>query len=660
VNITSEVKEYYGETLSGSDDLQTNACCTDSALPLHIKNALANVHDEVLSHYYGCGLIAPDALENCKILDLGSGSGRDAYVLAQHVGEGGKVVGVDMTPAQLEIARNQLEWHRKRFNHTTSNVEFIEAELENLGLLNLKKGSFDVIVSNCVINLCKDKRAVLSAAKDLLKSGGEIYFSDVYSDRRIPTDLLDDPVLYGECLSGALYINDFESLVKELGFADSRIVESRRLTIDNEKIEEIVGDIKFYSLTYRLFNLEGLEPNCEDYGQSVKYKGTIPHCENSFTLDDHHTIIKDEVFPVCGNTWKMLKETRFEKHFEFSGDFSEHLGVFSCGGEESSQLDDNFGSSCCTSSTSSSSDSCCSSDGESSDAERSDSAPAPAIVKTEELKELWFHTGTNCNLSCVGCLEGSHPGDNRVEMLTFDEAKGYIDEAVKLGVQQFSFTGGEPFINSEIFKILAYALELAPCLVLTNGTAPLQSQIDKIIPLKQSKFNLQFRVSLDSYLEDKHDAIRGKGKFAKAIEGIHLLENAEFTCSVARHLEENESGNEVDIKFRELFKSNGLKNDMKIISFPELLPPDASPEGIPVITMNCLKPFNGKTRFMCESSRMIVKKSGTSGVYACTLVDDHDSYNLGETLTESLRAEVPLHHHRCFSCYKSGASCSEL
>lgn len=101
-----QVKEYYGKTLKKSQDLQTDACCTDDNMPRYIKKALADVHDEVMARYYGCGLVAPELLEGMRILDLGSGSGRDCYVLSRLVGENGQIVGVDMTPEQLEIANN--------------------------------------------------------------------------------------------------------------------------------------------------------------------------------------------------------------------------------------------------------------------------------------------------------------------------------------------------------------------------------------------------------------------------------------------------------------------------------------------------------------------------------------------------------------------------
>jgi len=183
-----------------------------------------------------------------------------------------------------------------------------------------------------VINLCQDKESVLKQAYRLLKPGGELYFSDVYCDRRVDAELLADPVLYGECLSGALYWNDFHNLARKAGFLDPRLVEDRPLAIEHEDIAQRIGHIRFFSATYRLFKLAGLETHCEDYGQAVIYRGGITHNEKRFVLDQHHQIQQGKMFPVCGNTYRMLKESRFARYFEFYGDTSTHYGIFDdCG-----------------------------------------------------------------------------------------------------------------------------------------------------------------------------------------------------------------------------------------------------------------------------------------------------------------------------------------
>ena len=325
-------RAYYGQTLTGSADLRTDACCTAEAPAPLVRAALRNVHEEVRSRYYGCGLVVPEALEGLSILDLGSGSGQDAYLLAQLVGEAGQVVGVDATPEQLEVANRHLDWHRDRFGYTRSNLRFLEGDIERLEALDLAPESFDLIVSNCVINLVADKAAVFRAAHRLLKTGGELYFSDIYSDRRVPPALLADPVLHGECLAGALYWGDFLAIAKQAGFADPSLVADRPLGIQDGDIAAKLEGIGFFSATYRMFKLGGLEPQCEDYGQAVRYRGTLPGAAGTLRLDKHHLIEAGRVFPICGNTWRMLAETRFAPHFDFFGDFSRHYGVFAgCG-----------------------------------------------------------------------------------------------------------------------------------------------------------------------------------------------------------------------------------------------------------------------------------------------------------------------------------------
>lgn len=328
----AQVQEYYGKVLKNTNDLKTNACCPDATMPDYIQKAMGKVHSEVLQRYYGCGLVVPQALEGARILDLGSGAGCDCYVLSQLVGETGLVVGVDMTAEQLEVANRHLEYHYNKFGYAQSNVKFYNGYIERLDELDLADHYFDVIISNCVVNLSPDKEAVFKNAYRLLKPGGEMYFSDVYADRRVPENLVNDPVLYGECLGGAMYWNDFLNLARTAGFKDPRLCEDRPITIENQAIQKRIGHINFYSATYRLFKIDNLEAACEDYGQAVIYKGTVPHHPDRFSLDKHHTIDKGKVFPVCGNTYRMLYETRFKEHFEFLGDWQNHYGIFKdCG-----------------------------------------------------------------------------------------------------------------------------------------------------------------------------------------------------------------------------------------------------------------------------------------------------------------------------------------
>lgn len=331
-DIANEVKKYYGETLKTSADLKTSACCTPDSMPGWVKTVLSEIHDETMAKYYGCGLVVPDLLRDAAILDLGCGAGRDVYVLSRLVGENGHVTGVDFTDEQIASALKHQDWHREKFGHKATNTKFIKGDIQALEQMGLKPNSFDIVVSNCVVNLVEDKTKVLKGVYSLLKEGGELYFSDVYASRRISEELQHDPIARGECLSGALYWNDFHNMAKACGFKDPRIVESRPLQISDPELAKKLAGIEFFSVTYRLFKLTQLEPACEDYGQAVVYNGGIPNAETIFRLDGHHIIEKGKIFPVCGNTWMMLNKTRFKDHFTFIGNFEKHFGIFpGCG-----------------------------------------------------------------------------------------------------------------------------------------------------------------------------------------------------------------------------------------------------------------------------------------------------------------------------------------
>ncbi len=326
------IQDYYGQVLQGADDLKTSACCDLAPPPPHIRAALARVHHAVSARYYGCGLIAPERLEGMTVLDLGCGAGRDAFVLAQLVGETGQVIGLDVTPEQLAVARAHEAGHAAAFGYAAPNTRFVEGRIEQLSASGIAPGSIDVIVSNCVINLCEDKGAVLGEVWRALKPGGEFYFSDVYADRRLPAALMDDPVLHGECLAGALYWRDFLALAKAAGFGDPRLTTARPIAVTDDSVRGKLGAARFFSATNRLFKLDALEPACEDYGQAVIYRGDIAHAPEAFDLDGHHHIETGKVFALCGNSWRMLAETRFAPHFQFIGDFSRHYGAFEgCG-----------------------------------------------------------------------------------------------------------------------------------------------------------------------------------------------------------------------------------------------------------------------------------------------------------------------------------------
>ena len=331
-DIIESVKDYYGKRLRSTDDLASGSCCCAEAPPAVVRDILPLIADEILDRFYGCGSPIPPLLEGKTVLDLGCGTGRDVYIASKLVGESGRVIGVDMTTEQIETAMKYQEAQRQRFGHKTSNVKFIQGYIEDLQSLGIEDESIDVVISNCVINLSPAKAQVFREIFRVLKPGGELYFSDVFADRRIPESLANDPVLRGECLSGTLYTEDFRRIMAASGWADFRYTSIRNLDLGGGEIEEKLGFAEFSSRTVRAFKLSDLEDACEDYGQVAYYDGGIPGHRHFFDLDDQHRYFTGKPALVCGNTASMLSNTRYGAHFRVTGERAVHYGLFGgCG-----------------------------------------------------------------------------------------------------------------------------------------------------------------------------------------------------------------------------------------------------------------------------------------------------------------------------------------
>jgi SAM-dependent methyltransferase len=176
----------------------------------------------------GCG--NPQAIASLKpgdiVLDLGAGAGFDAFLAAQQVGLGGRVIGVDMTPAMLAKARHNAA------KAGIKNVEFRLGEIEHLPVAD---ASVDVIISNCVINLSPDKPAVFAEAFRVLKPGGRIAVSDIVATKRLPDALARSIAAHAGCIAGAADIGTLEALLAGSGFSNIRIKI-------NEQSQEFIRD----------------------------------------------------------------------------------------------------------------------------------------------------------------------------------------------------------------------------------------------------------------------------------------------------------------------------------------------------------------------------------------------------------------------------------
>ncbi len=349
MDIREEVKKYYSEVTGEKEGkMETNICsCALDAMPEHLQEIREQIPEEIVKRFYGCGSPIPAALEGCTVLDLGCGTGLDVYMVSKLVGEQGKVIGMDMNEDQLAIARAHREEMAEKFGYEKSNVTFVQGYIEDLSAI--EDESIDVVISNCVINLSPYKEAVFSEIYRVLKKGGELYFSDIFADRRMPEELENHPVLRGECMGGAMYVEDFRRLMRKVGWEDFRYVSSTAAAVDNPKIEALTGNIVFTSRTIRAMKLpDFLEDICEQYGQFVVYKGGIAGNEFYLDLDDHHRFYKDLPVSVCGNTCAMIQETRFGKYFDVFGDRSKHFGPFEgCSTPPSADVGSADGGGCC-------------------------------------------------------------------------------------------------------------------------------------------------------------------------------------------------------------------------------------------------------------------------------------------------------------------------
>ena len=285
-----------------------------------------------------------------------------------------------------------------------------------------------------------------------------------------------------------------------------------------------------------------------------------------------------------------------------------------------------------------------------------------AFVEAEKIKTLWFNTGTLCNIECKNCYIESSPKNDRLVYLTFDEVKNFIDEAIEknLGTEEIGFTGGEPFMNKDIIKMIEYSLSKGlKTLVLSNAMKPMLNRVEEIKKINHK--NLTVRVSIDHYEKSKHEEIRGKNTYDIMMKGLKWLDENDFNYALATRLLWNETEEELRKNFGIFVKNNHLKlntnSKQELVTFAEM---DESVD-TPEITTSCWDILKKDPKdIMCSSSRMIVRKKGLKkpSVIACTLLPYDEEFDLGQTLTNSLQ-KIYLNHKHCSKfCVLGGSSCS--
>lgn len=300
----------------------------DAEAPRRVAQILETLPAEVVECFSGCGSPIPEAIRGRRLLDLGCGTGRDAFVCASLAGPDGFVMGLDREPELLAVARRNVEEAMVRFGHSEPNVAFRQGLIEDLAAAELEDEGFDVVISNRALNLVPRKLSVLQEVYRVLKPGGEFYFADVYTDRRLPAEIGNDPEVLREQLGGALYVGDLVRKARRAGFADPRIVQRRPLTLADPDLHARLGGVVFWTVTFRLFKIPDLEDGEEDYGQAARYMGTIPGCAHHFCLDAESCFETGRTLRVGGNTDRILRTSRFAPHFELLGDRRRHFGPF--------------------------------------------------------------------------------------------------------------------------------------------------------------------------------------------------------------------------------------------------------------------------------------------------------------------------------------------
>lgn len=280
-----------------------------------------------------------------------------------------------------------------------------------------------------------------------------------------------------------------------------------------------------------------------------------------------------------------------------------------------------------------------------------------AFVDLKELRTLWFNTGTICNLTCENCYIESSPKNDRLSFINEKEVGVFLDEIREdqHPVKLIGLTGGEPFANPHIQKILNLILERGfEVLVLTNAYKAIHRHRDSLLKLRE-KFGerLKIRVSLDHYTAEIHEKERGAGTFLPTLEEILWLTENGIALSIAGRSLKKESADAAQKGYQELLK----RQDIPLVIFPEM----DQKHDVPEITTACWGILNkSPSQEMCSSERMIVKEkaSGELFVMPCTLLAYDDQFKLGKSLRDA-RPRVQLNHPFCAKfCVLGGSSCS--
>jgi molybdenum cofactor biosynthesis enzyme MoaA len=274
------------------------------------------------------------------------------------------------------------------------------------------------------------------------------------------------------------------------------------------------------------------------------------------------------------------------------------------------------------------------------------------------LDTLWFQVaGTICNIECTHCFISCSPKNHAHEMLTLAEVERRLAEARELGVREYYFTGGEPFMNREMLAILEATLRQGPATVLTNGMLLRAEVCERLRELFDgSDYSLDIRVSLDGFDRESHDAIRGAGVWDRVMIGLRNLAAAGLNPVVTVTTAAEGVGSvEGRSRFLEIIRGFGFERPrLKVLSLFRIGAEEKRSRAYEEwerLTGEALTDDDAAT-LQCSSCRMVTSK----GVYVCPILIEEPEARMGESLVETLRP-FPLKYGACHTCWVDGVTC---
>ena len=289
----------------------------------------------------------------------------------------------------------------------------------------------------------------------------------------------------------------------------------------------------------------------------------------------------------------------------------------------------------------------------------SDPAAAP-VLEPGHLDALWFQvTGTLCNLRCAHCFISCAPDNESFGSLSYEEVERRLEESVSLGVREYYFTGGEPFLHPRIVDILELSLSYGPTTVLTNGTLLKARNVEPLAAAAAaSRWSLEFRLSIDGFDVETHDALRGDGTFERAMAGLEVLLANGF-LPIVTVVQTGDSGTEPEVyaRFVAMLRARGC-DQPRLKTMPALrIGAEAERAGgyrdDERVTAGMLTAYD-LDQLVCAHARVVTDR----GIWVCPILLDAPDGNLGNDLSAAARAPFALRHAACHTCWQHGAICA--